>query len=44
MVALIVKGGSTLFRRLVMKPGAAGRDQPARRRFALGKRAADAAK
>jgi len=44
MVALIVKGGSTLFRRRVMKSGAAGRDKPRPRRFAFGKRAADAAK
>ncbi|HSM53692.1 MAG TPA: ABC transporter permease [Erythrobacter sp.] len=44
MVALIVKGGSTLFRRRVMKSGAAGRDKPTRRRFAFGKRATETAK
>lgn len=44
MVALIVKGGSTLFRRRVMKSGAAGRDKPRPRRFGLARHAADTAK
>ena len=33
MVLLIVKGGSTLFRKRVMKSGAGGRDKPRRRLF-----------
>ncbi|KUO56569.1 MAG: ABC transporter permease [Sphingomonadales bacterium BRH_c3] len=33
MVLLIVKGGSTLFRKRVMKSGGAGRDKPRRRLF-----------
>lgn len=37
MVMLIVKGGSTLFRKRVMKSGGAGRDKPKRRLFGLAK-------
>lgn len=41
MVALIVKGGSTLFRKRVMKSGGAGRDKP--RRGLFGRKRAGAA-
>ena len=37
MVMLIVKGGSTLFRKRVMKSGGAGRDKPRRRFFGFAK-------